>query len=211
MIRQAISCDICGTEKRQTNHWFVACELGGELRIGDWNSRYRSKPDAKHLCGQTCLHKLADDFMARSIAVRTQPGPARGSEAGEHQTPVLAASSPAMHVPLDEFESSARLIVPVEAACPPAAHRNERSVLAMPEPMARREQIPAQLEPVLTGGPQGQVSVREVEGAAQHNRRAEAWKRERERELRAAEKRPEVPAAVAAVAGLRQRVSKSAG
>jgi len=200
VIRQAISCDICGTEKGQTNHWFVACELGGELRISDWSSRYRSKPNAKHLCGQTCLHKLADDFMARSIAVRTQPGPARGSEAGEHQTPVLADSIPATDVPLDEFESSARLIVPPKAACPPAAHRTERSVLEMPEPMERREQIP-----VRTGGPHGQVSVREVEGTAQHNRRAEAWKRERERELRAAEKRPDLPAA--AVAGLKKRLT----
>jgi hypothetical protein len=204
VIRQAISCDICGTEKGQTNHWFVAFEQGGELRISDWNSRNRSKPGAKHLCGQTCLHKLADDFMARSIAVRTQPAPARGSEAGDHQTPVLAESSP--DVPLDEFESSARLIVPPETACPPAAHRTERSLLAMPEPMERREQIPAQLEPVRTGAPHGEVSVCGVEGTAPNNRRAEAWKRERERELRAAEKRPEVPGA-AAVAGLKKRLT----
>ena len=70
MIRQAISCDICGTEKKQTNHWFVAYEQGGELRVSGWNSRNRLRPGSKHLCGQTCLHKLVDDFMARAIAVR---------------------------------------------------------------------------------------------------------------------------------------------
>ncbi len=70
MIRQAISCDICGAEKKQTNHWYVACEQGGELRVGGWNSRMRQRPGAKHLCGQTCLHKLVDEFMARASAER---------------------------------------------------------------------------------------------------------------------------------------------
>jgi hypothetical protein len=182
VIRQAISCDICGTEKRQTNHWFVACEQAGELRISNWNSRNRSKPGAKHLCGQTCLHKLADDFMARAIAVRTQPGPPRGAEAGELETPVLACSSLTTGAPLDhldEFKSSARLIVPADPASPLPVQRTQRSVLEMPDPAERREQVSAQDEPERTGP---------------RNRRAEAWKRERERELRAGEKRPEVPA-----------------
>ena len=68
MIRQAISCDICGAEKKQTNHWFVAWEVAGELRVSGWNSRNRQRTGAKHLCGQVCMHKLADDFMARVIA-----------------------------------------------------------------------------------------------------------------------------------------------
>jgi hypothetical protein len=70
VIRQAISCDICGTEKKQTNHWFVAYDQGGELRVSGWNSRNRLRPGSKHLCGQTCLHKLVDDFMAKTLAVR---------------------------------------------------------------------------------------------------------------------------------------------
>jgi hypothetical protein len=206
VIRQAISCDICGTEKGQTNHWFVACEQGGELRISDWKSRNRSKPGAKHLCGQTCLHKLADDFMARSIAVRTQPGPVRGSEVEGPRTPVLGETSPAMDAPQDEFESSARLIGPAEAACLLAAQRTERCLLEMPEPIGKREQIPAQLDPELAGGPNGQVFAHSLESTAPHNRRAEAWKRERERELKAAKERPEVPVA-AAVAGLKKRLT----
>jgi hypothetical protein len=67
VIRQAVSCDICGTEKRLTNHWFVAYDLGGELRVSGWNSRNRSRAEAKHLCGQTCLHKLVDEFITRSL------------------------------------------------------------------------------------------------------------------------------------------------
>jgi hypothetical protein len=68
MIRQAISCDVCGTEKRQTNHWFVAFEQAGELRLGGWTSRNRARPNSKHLCGQTCVHKLVDEYMAQIVA-----------------------------------------------------------------------------------------------------------------------------------------------
>lgn len=80
MIRQAISCDICGAEKKQTNHWFVAYEQAGELRVSGWNSRNRLKADSKHLCGQACLHKLADDFMARVIGEKAAARPQAETE-----------------------------------------------------------------------------------------------------------------------------------
>src|SRR5579859_667108 len=73
MIRQAISCDICGAEKRQTNHWFVAYAHGGELRVTGWTANKRMRAGSKHLCGQTCLHKLVDEFIARTMANRA-PG-----------------------------------------------------------------------------------------------------------------------------------------
>ena len=43
MIRQAISCDICGAEKKQTNHWFVASTHGGELRVAGWKTDGRMR------------------------------------------------------------------------------------------------------------------------------------------------------------------------
>jgi hypothetical protein len=72
VIRQAISCDICGTEKRQANHWFVAYEQSGDLRISGWNSPYLSCAGTKHLCGETCLHKLISKFLAKLVDVGTQ-------------------------------------------------------------------------------------------------------------------------------------------
>jgi len=75
MIRQAISCDICGAEKRQTNHWFVAYARGGELRVTGWNANGRMRAGSKHLCGQTCLHKLVDEFIAGIMASRTPLAP----------------------------------------------------------------------------------------------------------------------------------------
>jgi hypothetical protein len=69
VIRQAISCDICGAEKKQTNHWFVAYESNGELRISGWQSKHTLRPKVKHLCGQKCVHRLMDEFMAAVSSV----------------------------------------------------------------------------------------------------------------------------------------------
>jgi hypothetical protein len=86
VIRQAISCDICGAEKKQTNHWFVAYEQAGELRVSGWSSRNRLKADSKHLCGQACLHKLADDFMARVIGEKAAMRPQAAAEEMEMES-----------------------------------------------------------------------------------------------------------------------------
>ncbi len=72
MIRQVITCDICGTQKRETNHWFVACEESGELRISGWNSLHLQFPETKHLCGETCAHKLISQFLMRLVDRETQ-------------------------------------------------------------------------------------------------------------------------------------------
>ena len=181
MIRQAISCDICGSEKRQTNHWFVAYELGGELRMSGWSSRHRLRPGSKHLCGQTCLHKLVDEFMAKSIAVRAQP-----SEEEEPALPMATDTSltsktayedvPSKKAGFDEIESSVRLLPPVEAYAMRPAQRQPAGLVTMP---ARNE-------------------VAAIDGVPDEPRynsagwRAEAWERERERELRAAERRPDI-------------------
>ena len=232
MIRQAISCDICGAEKKQTNNWFVAYEHSGELRVSGWGTRNRLRNGSKHLCGQTCLHKLVDEFMARTIAERiaaqnAEPGEAEESLPAtdtsltsltayvepkptyvEPRKPVLEPraayveprpkftepaptyhhADDAAHANTfwgdDEFESSARLIptpdsAPVTRTTPPAfvvplsasaASEDSRSVAGHVE--AR------------TG-----FSIR---------RRAEAWEREREREMRAADR-------VADIAGRRHK------
>jgi hypothetical protein len=72
VIRQAISCDVCGSQKRQTNHWFVAYEQAQELRVSGWDSPHLMCPGTKHLCGETCLHTLVNEFVAKSAHVLTQ-------------------------------------------------------------------------------------------------------------------------------------------
>jgi hypothetical protein len=172
VIRQAISCDLCGAEKKQTNHWFVAYEHNGELRVSGWSSRLRLRPGTKHLCGQTCLHKLMDDFMDRSIAVRMQS--AAADEAISVPLPAtigapLAAAveaAPAFDAADLEVESSARLLTP-PPSLPKPAYRPPAALVTMPSrPQSREAALPPE-EPSHT---------------TPHNRRTEAWERERERE-----------------------------
>jgi hypothetical protein len=161
MIRQAISCDICGAEKKQTNHWFVAYTHAGELRVAGWGVQGRVRAGSKHLCGQTCLHKLVDDFMARLSkrvppaatdrpkAEKKSPHPAAGQTDTSLTSAAVHASSarptpPVLDMHIDEYESSARLISPLG-----------------PEPVVETPIYDARTW------------------------RAEAWKREREREQRA--------------------------
>ncbi|MFP5236881.1 MAG: hypothetical protein ACLGSD_13345 [Acidobacteriota bacterium] len=167
MIRQAISCDICGAEKKQTNHWFVACEQGGEMRVSGWNSRNRLRAGSKHLCGQTCLHKLLDEFLARTVEGR--PASDAATEKDDRSEAVLA-----MKESLDVEESSARL---VPMAAPP-----ERTA---PAPVAT---LP--LRPVEAPRPIVLPRIEESAADAARRRRAEAWERERARELRVVERRP---------------------
>lgn len=177
MIRQAISCDICASEKKQTNHWFVAYEQGGELRVSGWHSRNRLRPGSKHLCGQTCLHKLVDEFIAKVIAVRLHGAPAEASEVRETAAGVdTSLTSDAAYV---ELESSAHLIPPPAPAAPISPFKIQAELVTMP------------------GRPHADASgptPNEPPRYASRNWRAEAWERERERELRANERRPDIAA-----------------
>ncbi|MGA3131431.1 MAG: hypothetical protein ABSD59_11565 [Terracidiphilus sp.] len=187
MIRQAISCDICAAEKRQTNHWFVAYEQGGELRVSGWTSRHRLRPDSKHLCGQTCLHKLVDEFMAKSIAKRAQ----RNGEAveaaevaeAEAEAAVMTDTSLANAKPAGEVESSARLLpVPPPAPSPVPAkpvHHPLPEIVTMPARPYPKEIAPLPADTLRY---------------ASRRWHAEAWERERERELHAIENHTEIAA-----------------
>ena len=171
LIRQAISCDICGTEKKQTNHWFVAYDQGGELRVSGWATRNRLRPGSKHLCGQTCLHKLVDEFMARSFQARTL-------SADDVEEVSATNISPASGAAYADVYSSARLVSPPPAALP---------IRPLPRP-------PAELVPMPARPPADDSPARPDEPPVFMSRqwRAEAWERERERETRAAEHRSEI-------------------
>jgi hypothetical protein len=181
VIRQAISCDLCGTEMQHPTHWFVAYDQGAELRVSGWNTRSRLRAGAKHLCGQTCLHKLVDDFMARTLSARApsagdkvtlQKETADGSILQNDASVTSAATHAALVRPvaiaLDEFESSARLITPLQVAAPAGPSR------PMPLRLAVATSRSAAYESEASGGVSPSFSPRKW--------RAEAWKRERERE-----------------------------
>lgn len=173
MIRQAIWCDICGVEKKQTNHWFVAYEQGGELRVSGWNPRRRPRPDSKHLCGQACFHKMMDEFMMKVIGEKV-------------------ALERKQHSEEDDLESFAPACV-----LPPVANENDRpsGSIAPSPPLGSKPATcpPAELVAIARKGPGGELAapLDEPRYSTRHWR-AEAWERERERELRAAERRPDI-------------------
>jgi hypothetical protein len=174
VIRQAISCDICGSEKKQTNHWFVAYDQSGELRVSGWSSKNRLRPGVKHLCGQTCLHKLVDDFMARALAVR--PHPCEAEEAEVKMCVAITDASLTSNAAYIDGELSARLMTQAEPVSPKAPpFRPQAEVVALP-PIVRAEEPARALE--------------EMPRYASRNWRAEAWERERERSLRSVDRRP---------------------
>jgi hypothetical protein len=236
VIRQAISCDICGAEKKQTNNWFVAYEHSGELRVSGWNSRNRLRTGDKHLCGQTCLHKLVDEFMARIITGRLAASATEAQEPEDQVSAQVAATDtsltskaayaepkpvgveskpvfepkpayvetkpafvesrsafrepevaavepkPAFVEPLpgyEDFESSARLITAQE---PVSISRTAPASAAVVVPM----QPSSAAEDALSSLTESRS------GYSPRHWRAEAWERERERELRAGERIAEV-------------------
>jgi hypothetical protein len=183
VIRQAISCDICGTEKRQTNHWFVAYEQAGELRVSGWTSRHRLRTDSKHLCGQTCLHKLIDEFVAKSIALRVKTTIDEVETVSPATTTDTSLTSDAAYRETEpgDVESSARLITPGPPSSPllpKLASRIQREVVTMPPQPQIDNSAPTSTEPRY----------------ASRTWHAEAWERERARELHASENHPDITA-----------------
>lgn len=72
MITQSISCDMCGVQKREANHWFIAYEEAQELRITGWASPRRLSAGTVHLCGERCVHRFLSGFIAQAPKVQTQ-------------------------------------------------------------------------------------------------------------------------------------------
>jgi hypothetical protein len=126
------------------------------------------------LCGQICLHKLVDLFISGAIAVRAPAGAiddiamrpdALDTDAGRNSA--IAAI---------ELEPAAKLVAPPDPVLP--------------------QRLPLRAHPELVAMPGRPQSAKpgphdETPRYASSNWRAEAWDRERERELRAVELRPE--------------------
>ena len=175
VIRQAISCDICGDGNAAYQPLVRRLRPRGELRVSGWNPRSRLRAGAKHLCGQTCLHKLVDDFMARTLFAR---GPATPEERATqakrpenvaiHADTSLTSSAPsaapqhavAFAPGSDEFESSAHLIPSMQVVAGGGPSRP-------PLRLAIAESASADAEVEADAGPAPNYSSR--------NWRAEAW------------------------------------
>jgi len=185
------------------------------MRVSGWNSRNRMRPGSKHLCGQTCLHKLMDDFMARDVAARMQRGVVDEVDLDEQAVGTDASlTSDAAYL---IRESPVRLPTPVAPTLPrhvAAAVALPSSIPAASTPGPAPSPLPSHAPSPLPGPisnpfskspgaelvsmpakPRVDVVAAQIEeppGFRSRNLRAEAWDRERERSMRSSERRPNI-------------------
>lgn len=50
-------CDVCGTIKKETNHWFIGLRTRTQTIIEVWNTEGSRDRTACHLCGIQCSLK----------------------------------------------------------------------------------------------------------------------------------------------------------
>jgi hypothetical protein len=80
--KEVYACDVCGTERKDANHWFLAAEYTGAVATGSQENRTfgddvltqlafckwsasSKNPAVKHICGQVCAQKLLDEFLSK--------------------------------------------------------------------------------------------------------------------------------------------------
>jgi hypothetical protein len=84
MKRTSYNCDICGVERKEANHWFVATKDAVCFSIEAWDAAEIENDldsmNAIHLCGQVCAHKLLDRFLVETSTTST-----KGENNGEKQ------------------------------------------------------------------------------------------------------------------------------
>lgn len=62
-----ITCDVCGQQRGETNHWFVAghdrSNLAAGIAFGPGDSVFSDFVTVEHICGQECLHKRLSQWL----------------------------------------------------------------------------------------------------------------------------------------------------
>ena len=68
-VKESFTCDICGTDRKETNHWFaVRFDAVGTLIMQTWgrakDRQHLDGADTHHLCGSDCVHKFIDKWLS---------------------------------------------------------------------------------------------------------------------------------------------------
>jgi hypothetical protein len=65
--KETVTCDVCGAERKEVNHWFVLAfsPEHGSVSVFPWDRATYYIKDGKHVCGQACAHKLLDEFLSK--------------------------------------------------------------------------------------------------------------------------------------------------
>lgn len=71
MQRTQFTCDVCGVEKKESNHWWKMVEYltghqAGHLALYRWGNETITIDPVIHICGQDCATRKLSEFMAAS-------------------------------------------------------------------------------------------------------------------------------------------------
>lgn len=68
---EQILCDCgCGQVRQPSNHWrMVRINKAGAWTICDWTEGLKNRSDVKYAAGQSCCHKMLDQFLSAPKAV----------------------------------------------------------------------------------------------------------------------------------------------
>lgn len=81
MIEQTIRCDVCGIEKRRSNHWFRATVQNGVYRSGPYREGQKPWVDEKHVCGPGHADTLHNRFVTTGrLDMEMHPEPVKPQE-----------------------------------------------------------------------------------------------------------------------------------
>lgn len=59
---EIFTCDVCGRQKGEVNHWYMLSIMGGEFILSAWDAD--KKHAHKHLCGQECVIKAVNEYLS---------------------------------------------------------------------------------------------------------------------------------------------------
>lgn len=62
-ITQTITCDVCGKQKQQVNHWWLIAEFEDSIHVSKW--RDDDAEGEKHVCGQECAIKSVSEWLQK--------------------------------------------------------------------------------------------------------------------------------------------------
>jgi hypothetical protein len=57
-MRQILyTCDVCGVQKKEANHWFIIFTCYPGTRLYKWSAADPTDKQAVHLCGENCVNR----------------------------------------------------------------------------------------------------------------------------------------------------------
>lgn len=63
-IRMVPSCDVCGVDKKQVNHWFLASPTAEGITFKPWDDQEAGFNDRlKHICGVSCAATILSQTL----------------------------------------------------------------------------------------------------------------------------------------------------